>query len=118
MIKIDVSSVDAYRPNDVIDGAVFWDKIPPDTSKIEVRLIWYTSGKGDRNHDIVDSKLIEKPEISGESAFQFIAPHRPLSFSGKLISLTWAIEAIVFPGLETEQFEVLISKLGREIILN
>ena len=119
MIKLSLTNGQAaFVPGDIISGTVRWADIKEDSEQIDVRLIWYTKGKGQRNHEVLDTVTIANPQIQGESGFQFTAPHRPYSFSGKLVSLVWSIEAIVFPDLEAEQLEVIISKDGKEIILN
>ena len=108
----------AFVPGNIIAGTIRWADIKENTEQIDVRLIWYTKGKGERNHELLDSHPIVNPQNQGESGFQFAVPHRPYSFSGKLVSLVWAIEAIAFPDLEAEQLEVVISKDGKEIILH
>ena len=108
----------SFVPGNIISGTLSWADAKAGTAQIDVRLIWYTRGKGQRNHRVIDTHTIPNPENSGESRFEFAAPHRPYSFSGKLISLVWAIEAIMFPDLEAEQFEVTISPSGKEIILH
>lgn len=118
MISLSVNADQpAYVPGDVITGSIRWADIKEDSKQIDVRLIWYTKGKGQRNHEVLDTMTIASPPPRGESGFQFTVPHRPYSFSGKLISLVWSIEALVFPDLEAEQLEVVISKDGKEIIL-
>lgn len=108
----------AFVPGDIISGTIRWTDIKENSEQIDVRLIWYTRGKGQRNHEVLDTITIANPQKNGESGFQFAVPHRPYSFSGKLVSLVWSIEAIVFPDLEAEQLEVVISRDGKEIILN
>ena len=106
-----------FLPGVKISGTVHWRKIPEETDRIEIRLIWYTSGKGDRDIAVVDQIPIDSPPTDGDSNFEFIAPERPFSFSGKLISLTWAIEVIEFPGMEAQQKELFVGPIGREISL-
>lgn len=108
----------AYLPGQQIGGRVNWTDVQADSDRIEVRLIWHTAGKGDQDVEIVDSVETVQPKTNGELRFNFVAPQRPYSFSGRLITLTWAIEALVFPSREAEQAELMISSDGREVILH
>lgn len=120
MIKLDfLRDEHAYVPGDAIEGTVTWREIDAGqtATAIDVRLFWHTAGKGTMDLDIVASMTIEAPTRDGSQKFRFIAPHRPNSFSGKLISLIWSVEAIVFPSKETERQEITISKTGQEILI-
>jgi hypothetical protein len=44
-------------------------------------------------------------------------PEGPYSFSGKLISLIWALELACSPGSETVRREITVSPTGHEIVL-
>jgi hypothetical protein len=119
MIEISLTNEQtAFLPGDLISGTVRWTDIQENPKQIDIRLIWYTKGKGQQNHGVFNTVTVATPQNQGESGFQFTAPHRPFSFSGKLISLVWAIEVVVFPDLEAERSEVVISKDGKEILLN
>ena len=117
MIEIKLNEQGVYEPGQTISGYVRFTNITANADSLEVRLIWYTSGKGDRDCEIIASTATEKPNTNGEVQFSFPTPFRPYSFSGQLVSLTWAIEAIVFPGLESQQQEVVISANGKEVML-
>jgi hypothetical protein len=107
----------AYRPNEPITGDVGWSELPTETEQVQVRLIWYTEGKGTQDFAIVASEKLDAPMEQGNHRFHFVAPNRPSRFSGKLISLIWAIEVIVFPSKETERKTIIISPSGSEIRL-
>ena len=49
--------------------------------------------------------------------FTLPLPREPYSFSGTLISVTWAIELIVEPGEHVERREFVLSATGQEITL-
>lgn len=106
----------SFRPGEQLSGKVVWD-LEQAARAIEVRLFWYTSGKGDRDVEVVDRVRIESPAVRGESAFRFPVPESPYSFSGKLISLAWALEAVVEPSMGTARVEITVSPTGSEIIL-
>ena len=106
-----------FQPEDAIAGNVKWDGLPEDTEELEVRLIWFTIGKGDQDAQFVDVKKVSQPAPRGFVDFDFIAPHRPNSFAGKLISLQWAVEVIAFPQREAEQAKLTISPAEADIVL-
>jgi hypothetical protein len=107
-----------FLPGEKIAGGVQWGGgIQEDCERIEIRLIWYTHGKGDRDFGIADSKTVASVPDSGRIDFEFVAPHRPYSFTGKIVSLTWAIEAVTFPGMNAEQLGLTITPARQEIII-
>lgn len=118
MIQIELEKRDLqFKPGDRIVGTVQWGQLKKSPDQIDIRLIWYTTGKGDTDSQIVDSKLVQNPLDQGSERFEFNAPHRPFSFSGKLISLIWAIEATAYPGKENERIDFEITPHGQPVIL-
>ncbi len=115
MITLDESDRE-FRPGDSISGKISWNE--NESAEMEARLIWYTEGKGDRDVEVVDSQPIAAGSAQNSTRFEFTAPHRPFSFSGKLISLIWAIEVVMFPSRNGQQETITISNLGTEIILD
>lgn len=110
-----------YRPGEMIAGEVVWESLPPETETVGVRLLWYTQGKGDRDIDLVAESdiAIGATEVSsGRQRFEFVAPHRPYSFSGKLIELSWAVEAVVLPNRDSVLEKISISATGANILLH
>src|SRR5262245_52954112 len=87
----------AFSFGERIAGTVCWSDQLPQPDRFEVRLIWYTQGKGDRDVSIVQQQTIEPRQPSGHAPFAFEAPNGPYSFSGRLISLLWAIEVVAVP---------------------
>ena len=116
-INLDRGEEPQFLPGDKISGNVEWVELSEDSDKLEVRLIWFTVGKGDRDAHFVDVKEVADPANNGQTNFEFIAPHRPNSFSGKLIAIQWAIEVIVFPQRDAEQANLSIQPAAGEIVL-
>ena len=119
MLKINLDK-SSFKTGEKISGEIVWSDERSETERIETRLIWYTQGKGDQDFEVIDSISFEMSGASsqnGQSRFDFVAPNRPLSFSGKLISLIWAVEAIVYPGKHGERTDIVISRTGSEIVL-
>lgn len=50
-------------------------------------------------------------------AFRFQLPEAPYSFSGKLISLAWALELIAYPSKEVVRREIVLAPGGSEVRL-
>lgn len=107
----------AFKPGEEIKGAVSWalDKEP---ESAELRFFWFTRGKGDTDVGIVERARYDSPGMSGDRKFHFLAPQGPLSFSGKLISLVWALELVFEPSGKTERLEIIIAPQAREIQLS
>ncbi len=105
-----------YRPGGALTGTVRWlfDDRPV---KVELRLFWYTRGKGDEDTGLADSMAFESPAPSEARTFRFTLPNGPYNFSGKLISLIWAVEAVAEPGDHVARVEITLSPTGREIVL-
>ncbi|MGI9516693.1 MAG: hypothetical protein ACR2NP_06600 [Pirellulaceae bacterium] len=115
-IKIQLANDTAcYAPGEAVSGRVDWSGLDQETESLEIRLIWFTRGKGTRDFEVVEANTIESPPLDGETMFQFVAPGYPNSISGKLISVVWAVEVIVFPDHEAEHHEVIISPARREL---
>jgi hypothetical protein len=106
----------AYQPGEEVEGTVRWRFEAPPKS-LEVRLFWYTEGKGERDVGVAESLPLSNPGPEDHQPFRFRLPAGPYSFSGKIIHLLWAIEAVAEPGDRSERLEILMSPSGREIVL-
>jgi hypothetical protein len=105
-----------YAPHEKVEGNVRW-RLESSPHRIEVSLLWYTSGRGRQNVGVADTLKIDHPNAVGSRDFTFRLPEGPYSFAGKLITLTWAIEATSFPGKHTVRQEIVVSPTGRRIVL-
>jgi hypothetical protein len=106
----------SYYPGETMSGTVTWnlDRSP---EVVELRLFWRTEGKGDQDLEIAGVVRYENPSQRDEEAFEFTLPDGPYSFSGKLISLIWALELVALPSEETERLEFILSPAGQEILI-
>ncbi|GIW97162.1 MAG: hypothetical protein KatS3mg111_0495 [Pirellulaceae bacterium] len=119
MISIQLeNNQQVFQPGDTITGIVRWKNLHTPLDRVELRLIWFTRGKGNLDVGVHDSRTFEHPLESDQQEFHFVAPEEPYSFSGKLISLIWAIEAIAFPSQEAAQVEIVVAPEGKEILLH
>ncbi len=105
-----------FLPGALIEGRVSWQLDKP-AEAIEVRLFWYTRGKGTEDVNVVDMVRFDQPSQSDDRSFRFTLPEAPYSFSGKLISLIWALEVVALPSKEVARLDITLSPTGREIVL-
>jgi hypothetical protein len=106
-----------FAPHEVVEGAIRWS-LPDRPHRIDVSLLWYTSGRGTQDVGVVETLAIDDPNSVGSKDFAFTLPEGPYSFSGKLITLTWAIEATWTPGNNSVRQQIVVSPTRREIVLN
>jgi hypothetical protein len=105
-----------FKPGEIIEGRASW-YIAEEIETIEVRLFWYTSGKGTQDVGIVRTLRTDSPETSGSRDFSIRVPDMPYSFSGRLITLSWAIELVALPSGETERLDLQIGPQPVEVDL-
>jgi len=106
----------AFAPRETIRGTIQWN-LDTNPRELILSLLWYTSGKGTRDTGVVETKRFDAPGACGSQDFSFALPDGPYSFSGRLISLIWALELTSEPGSETTRREITLSPTGREIVL-
>ena len=107
----------AFRPGERIEGVAGWrlDRVP---KSIELRLFWFTRGKGTEDVSVVHRLRFDSPQLEEGRPFSFDLPSEPYSFSGELISLIWALELVVEPDEESARVELVVAPNGREIRLH
>jgi hypothetical protein len=101
------------RPGDTAEVTFEW-RLTEAPASIEARLFWYTSGKGTQDLTIVETQPAS-PVAHGEQRFRFKLPQAPYSFSGTLITLSWAVELVA--GELAERWEFVLAPEAREITL-
>ena len=106
-----------FVPGERLNGRVSWQGITG-IGKAELRLFYYTSGKGTRDATVVDQREWTSPQETAQEGFSFELPEGPYSFSGTLISLIWALELVLAPGGKMERLEFTLSPTGQELDLN
>jgi hypothetical protein len=115
-LRIDIGGERGYKPGETINGRVSWQVDDPPESA-EIRLFWYTSGKGTQDVENIASVAFQTPQVNDNRTFSLTLPRQPYSFSGKLISILWALELIVEPGSNVERQELVMSPSGAEVVL-
>ncbi|UCE50589.1 MAG: hypothetical protein JSW47_10580 [Phycisphaerales bacterium] len=84
---------------------------------MELRLLWYTQGKGDEDAGLAETMTFEPQGLADQRSFRFTLPDGPYSFCGSLISLTWALELSAWPGDVCERKEITVTPTGQEVLL-
>lgn len=105
-----------YAPGETLQGQVRWHfERPPDS--IELVVFWHTEGRALSESGISSRVHWQQPGQRGERPFSFSLPEGPHTFRGKLISLSWAVEAIQRPGKQHAQVSFVLSPTGAELVL-
>lgn len=120
MSSISVETVDGrttFEPGEEIAVDVHWDfEQAPDA--LELRLVWNTSGKGTTDVQVASAERIHEPSASERRRLTLQLPHSPYSFSGKLVSIIWALEAVALPKEDSTRLEIVIGPNGEEVLLD
>ena len=105
----------ARRPGDVLEMSGEWnfDSAP---ESFEARLFWFTRGKGTQDVGVVETQPVAILETNGHQRFRFKLPEAPYSFSGRLISLVWAVELVANDD-QSARWEFVLAPDGEEILL-
>jgi hypothetical protein len=106
-----------FRPGETLEGTAVWRLDTPPKS-IELRLFWFTRGKGTEDVGVVNKLRFDAPQLTEGRDFSFTLPAEPFSFSGELISLIWGLELVVEPGSHSTRVELVMSPSGEEILLH
>jgi len=107
---------DAFEPGETIRLIAEW-KCPQKPPRAEVRLIWFTEGKGDTDRAVVRREQLDKPRATDSRTVEFKLPEAPYSFSGKFVSLVWAVRLELFGAGKSKQIDITVAPLAREVIL-
>lgn len=105
-----------FLPGKTVSGKVEWS-FPESPDSLELRLFWYTRGKGDEDIGIVETVGFDSLTPSDSRKFCITLPDSPYSFSGRLISLYWALELVSKSPANTSREEIVVSPTGEEIVL-
>lgn len=106
----------AFAPGQAITGQVRWqlDQAP---AWIELRLFWYTQGKGTQDVGVALRERYDHPQMSDTRSFNLAAPAQPPSCSGRLVSVCWALELVSSDDQHVPRIDLVIGPEAREIHL-
>ncbi|MBN2845751.1 MAG: hypothetical protein JXQ25_07190 [Deltaproteobacteria bacterium] len=103
-----------WFPGETMEGVASWDMGMP-VKSMELRLFWYTRGKGTEDIKIVEIIQFENPQSKDSREFQINLPFEPYSFSGKLITLKWALELVPDSSSKAERYKFSLSQTGQPV---
>ena len=105
-----------FAPGQALDGDLVWN-FPKAPRWLELRLFWYTEGKGTQDVSVVARQRMDHPSANGKQSFHFSAPHHPPSCSGSLVTIRWALELVSQDRQPPPMVRLVIAPHAREIIL-
>lgn len=106
----------AFRPGEELRLSLLW-ALPEKPTVLEVSLFFYTKGKGTEDVEVVSRHPISANAPAGEATLKIKLPAGPYSFSGKLISVLWAVELVSEPGSRSARSEFVLGPEAKEILL-
>lgn len=115
MLKIDLKGQTTFEPGEQIDVDVEWSLSEPPES-LELRVVWNTSGKGSQDIGVAAIEKLEFPSANDRRRMSLTLPREPYSFSGRLISIIWALELVSLPTEESTRTVITIGPDGRETV--
>jgi hypothetical protein len=105
----------SYFPGETVEGELIWNFPASAETRIDLRLHHGTEGKGTQDIEVVEQVAVERPTGHRHHPFRFKLPEGPYSFSGKLLTLRWGVEAVVEPGGESRLISFTMSPTGEEL---
>jgi hypothetical protein len=109
-------AADSFVPGEAVSVELSWE-LDRDDAGIEIHLIWQTRGKGTTDTKTLPMHRIERVSRSGRQTISFALPLGPCSFSGRLITVSWTIEAQII-GQDTRYSRaIVISPTRQELLL-
>jgi len=96
VLELTLAGGHAYLPGEEMAGVAAWraERAP---AAMELRLFWFTSGKGTEDLEIVQRVAFDAPQAAERRPFKLRLPDEPYSLSGSLVSLGWALELVALP---------------------
>ena len=111
-----LNSREAFAPGEALEGEAAWN-FDKDPEQVFLRLFWYTQGKGTEDINVVSEIDFDHPHAQETRPFRMTLPQSPYSFTGRLVSLIWALEMVVKDNDTAITREIVISPFGHEINL-
>ncbi len=102
-----------FEPGEELSGRVSW-AFQTAPENVELRLFWYTEGKGTQDVEVVERETFGGLQ-EGRRNFRLRLPKSPYSFSGRLVSIRWALELVAEPSGEALREDLVMGPGGREV---
>jgi len=104
----------AFNPGEELVGSVNWSNEQAPRS-LELRLFWFTRGKGTEDVGLVENLNFEQPLPQETRSFRLKLPQAPYSCLGTLVSVVWALELIAYPSKAVTRQEIEVGP-GRKAV--
>ncbi len=101
----------AWKPGEELEVEVTWSQEEA-AEELEVRLLWETRGRPDREEGVIDKDQVKGVGSSGERRIEFRLPDGPWSYDGHVVEIAWLVDAVVWPSGENAQAEFALSPTG------
>jgi hypothetical protein len=106
----------SFEPGGRLAGVASWFAASA-PSRLELQLSWTAQGWGGRDLKIVETLTFSEPRPAERRPFILRLPPLPYSFRGTLMSISWALELVSWPGDEKVRVELTVAPGRREIHL-
>lgn len=107
----------SFRPGDMVEGVAAW-ALAAAPKEAEVRLFWFTEGKGTRDVGVVATERFTSLVSQDARPFRLQIPDGPVSVDGRIVSVKWALELVAMTTRETVlRWDLVVSPTGRPIQL-
>ena len=105
-----------FEPGNDLIGQLTWNlsKAP---DRVELRLFWNTFGVGIAETKPVQGVTFERLLTFDSRPFRLKLPSFPYSYRGKLMSLSWILEATAFPSRRSVRKHFIMGPCGKEVVL-
>jgi hypothetical protein len=105
-----------FEPASELVGQLTWNlsKAP---DRVELRLFWTTFGVGIGESKLIEALAFDRLLTFDSRPFKFRLPPFPYSYRGKLMSLSWVIEATAFPTRRNVRRHFIMGPDGKELVL-
>jgi hypothetical protein len=103
-----------FAPGERVEGNASWF-FDERVRSLEVRLFWYTDRGGAQETGVAAVEPVKDPGPQGSRSFAFTLPQKPLSYSGRLFDIRWALELVALPSGEAARADLVVSPTGRPL---
>jgi hypothetical protein len=116
-LDLTVAGDHRYLPGEEIEGVAAWraERAP---AALELRLFWFTRGKGTEDLEIVRRVAFDTPLAVERRLFKLRLPDEPYTFAGRLVSLSWALELVALPSdRDAARVDIVVGPERRPLVL-
>jgi hypothetical protein len=114
-LSIDLPGGYPCKPGNTLTGMLSWPMHT--TPALDVRIFWQTKGKGTVDVGEGARCVVPASSATGQVPFSLPVPLEPPTFSRRLISIIWAVEARDNISHAAFAKEIIISPTGSELHL-